>query len=150
MATISDEKSAFLADKSSLSHCHTKKNWNIGTSMDLEAHLMYVYKFGEVQFSNSGVLFDYFRMVLVWKKRHTWLIISEHTWPILTKFSAQLKGCYYGNQLIWGQTINSDWYHCRSLRWLSTVNWNIAISMSTLTVAILQLHHVKIWWTSVN
>ena len=52
--------------------------------------LYIVYKFVEVWFSNSGDPFAYFcthvkKIVQDW---HIWSIISEYTWPILTKFFA--------------------------------------------------------------
>ena len=36
-------------------------------------------------------------------------------------------------------------YHLHSLRWHSATNWNVAMLMEALRVAMIFVHHVEIW-----
>jgi len=121
----------------------------------------YLVRFGAVTLVIRLLIF-----VIVWKNwqnQHIWLIISEHTQLILNKFSAfidtlvlminltfvlrSLKGCCYNDQIIFffgGGTF------CRLRNWLPLL---FALAFKTeysITLYLMPLHRIKIWWTSVQ
>jgi len=130
--------------------------------------LYIVYKFGDIRFSNftdyegrnCNFLDDSQKLLALGPN------ISESTELIETKFSHLVglwsrmrnltsvlrlsKGRCYGNQLIFGAKNIVDLQHHHSLHWRLKLNWNIATSIHALTAAIMPLHRVKIWQTSVQ
>jgi len=94
------------------------------------------------------------------KKWHIRPIISKHAGPILAKRSAlidmweriikvtlvfrSIKGRCYGNQLMWGLFLNDEIDRLQFLLWRSETECIIAICITALTLAMMQLRRVKI------
>jgi len=86
--------------------------------------------------------------VLDWSSLNFTALIDMSVGMINLMFVLRLlKGCCYGNQLIWGLFANVKIDCLQSLLWCSKTECSITICIRALTPAVMQLHCVKIWWT---
>jgi len=82
---------------------------------------------------------DFYNLFTIWKH-------FECVWQNYTLYSDLSRDVAMAINWFWKNVMNADWYHLHSLHYRSKMS--CTVYMCSLTVEMMWLYCVKIWWTS--